>query len=419
MNCKTKLIAGALQYSIFISILITIIVFAFISLSFLQSKIKIRSRLYKSAIQNVNYAFQYANRNELPYRLPFYLTKDIEKRDTILLINSTWGVFDLVKVHSKVQNESFKKVALLGGHQKDRTALTLQDLNRPLVLVGNTRIEGNVILPGKGVKRGSIGGKSYFGSQLIYGAVESSHVAMPKLKIRDEILKMNEDLFDDQEIEVFDQLSTKKVRNSFFKKTLLISSWKTLVLEEMDLKGNILIHSDSLIFVSRSVLLEDVILTAPTIIIEDGVRGSFQAIASNCIEVGSNCELNYPSCLIVVENVKTSKEINNSGQIVIKDNSKIKGVIAYLTDQAESNNKVQIYIGDKVTVIGEIYCEMNIELKGTILGMVRTRGFVANHNGASYQNHILNGQIIENGLPAQYCGLAMENNRKGTVKWLY
>lgn len=419
MNAITKLNAGALQYAIFISILIAIIVFTFISLTFMQKKIKIRSGFYKRAIENVDKGLQFAKRNEIQYNKTLAIAQGLEKGESTLLKKTSWGVFDLVQVSSKVQNESFRKAALLGGHQKNRTALYVQDLHRPIVLVGNTHIEGEVLLPEKGVKRGSIGGKSYYGDQLIYGPIFRSQEGLPKLKNRAEIIQFSRNFLDDEGIEVFDQLERRKVSCSFFEKTLLISSWDALVLEEMNMQGNIMVHSDSLIFVSRNVFLEDVILLAPKIIIEDGVIGSFQAIASKTIEVGSNCKLNYPSSLVVIQHVGTNNENNESGQIIINNNSEVKGIIGYLTNREDSNNKAQIYIDEKATVTGEVYAEMNVELKGTVFGTVITRGFVASHNGASYQNHVFNGQIIENKLPQQYCGLALEDINGGISKWLY
>lgn len=242
---------------------------------------------------------------------------------------------------------------------------------------------------------------------------------MPKLQNRKEIFQFSRNFQDDDGLEVFDELERPKVSCSFFEKTLLISSWDALTLEEVDMQGNILVHSDSSIFVSRNVLLEDVILLAPKIIIEDGVIGSFQAFASKTIEVGSNCKLNYPSSLVVIDSAKPDNKNIESGQIRINNNSQVKGVIAYLTNRTESNNKAQIYIDENATVTGEVYAEMNLELKGTVFGMVITRGFVASHNGASYQNHVFNGQIIENKLPEQYCGLALEDMKRGIAKWLY
>src|SRR5210317_689176 len=242
MNAFTKLKAGALQYAIFISILIAIMVFAFMSLTFMQKKIKIRSGFYKRAIENLDNGIQFAKRKEIQYNETLIITQGLEKQDSTLLKKTSWGVFDLVRVSAKVQNESFRKAALLGGHQKNRTALYVQDVHRPIVLVGNTQIEGEVLLPEKGVKRGSIGGKSYYGDQLIYGPIYQSKEVLPKLQNRKEIFQFSRNFQDDDGLEVFDELERPKVSCSFFEKTLLISSWDALTLEEVDMQGNILVH---------------------------------------------------------------------------------------------------------------------------------------------------------------------------------
>ena len=46
------------------------------------------------------------------------------------------------------------------------------------------------------------------------------------------------------------------------------------------------------------------------------------------------------------------------------------------------------------TVVGEIYCDKNFELSGTVKGSVLTKGFIANQFGSVYKNHIYNGKII-------------------------
>jgi len=419
MIIRIKLNAGALQYAIFISILIALLVFSFISMTFLQKQLSVKSNFYKRAIDNVNEAVWYAQTNEVDYQNPFRMVNNEEKTDSTVIIRSTWGVFDLVKVTSRVHHESFQKSAILGGFIENRPALYLQDLNRPLVLVGDSRIEGNVFLPEKGVKRGSIGGKSYYGSELIYGNRASSGSELPKIVNREHLFNFRQTILEDDHVELLDNFDISSLTRSFFENTGLISSGETLILDKFDLKGNLVIHSDSLIYVSKDSYLEDVILIAPQIIIEEGTKGIFQALATKRIEVGEQCLLEYPSSLILIEAEQQVDQEKETGQIVVHKNSEIRGVVAYLTNHKEFFNSTQIYIEKDALIKGEIYSEMNVEISGTVYGTVTSKGFVTMHNGAKYQNHIYNGSIVEHHLPKQYAGLQIEDLSRANAKWLY
>jgi cytoskeletal protein CcmA (bactofilin family) len=413
----SKLKSGALQYAIFVSVLIAIVVFAFMSLSFLQSKLRVRSNSFKNAISNANQAFELTKREEVPYGIYYPKTlNDLNRRTKIE--KSTWGAFELLKVHSDFHNESFRKAALMGGLAKDKPALYLQDLNRPLVLVGNTRIEGNVHLPLKGVKRGSIKGKSYYGEELIYGPIYTSGGSLPSLNNRYSVLNQIDSLLEIEEIVTLESQVSSDLVNSFFDKTIILGSHATIDSQESKFIGNLILHSDTSIFVSNKSVIEDVILSAPVIIVEEGFEGSFQALAKDRIEIGRNCKLNYPSSLVLIDKEIQPTE-NTSKQIVIQENCDIRGVVAYFSETGKESNSSQIFVGEDSTIVGEVYCELNTELKGTIQGMISTKGFVHFQGSASYQNHIFNGRILGNLLPEQYCGLDIGNSAKGVAKWLY
>ena len=169
--------------------------------------------------------------------------------------------------------------------------------------------------------------------------------------------------------------------------------------------------------------MKDVILIAPEIEIQNNVKGNFQAIASKNIVLGEHVELNYPSALLVnkEQSLQTNEVdvFNERSGIIVNNNSTIKGMIVYLSSSEKNNYNAQIELKEKATLIGEVYCNQNLELKGTVHGSVFTNNFIAKQSGSIYQNHIYNGSIIASELPQEYVGVLFESSKKGVAKWLY
>ncbi len=418
---RLKVKAGALQFAIFISILIALLISAFISMVYLQSHFQLKAIFYKKAVHFTNLGIAYSFEHKIDYDQMTYLEFDESLNDLTTLTKEHWGIFDLIRVNSAVKDESFQKTALLGGYNSLRNALYLQDDNRPLIVAGNTIIKGNTALPIAGVKRGAIAGHSYTGAQLIYGNIKNSNSGLPILMNRDFVKKFAKSVMIPDNTEFLELIEDQTVINSFEKPTIIYKNNSVVDLQFSKYIGNIIIQSDTLIRVARSTTLKNVILIAPIIEISDKVKGSFQMIASHNISIGNQCELDYPSALILVEEiddipVRNSQQGEN--QIVINSNSVLKGLVCFISDRVSHRNQAQIVIEDHSTVVGEVYCEQNLEIKGRVEGMVYTRGFTARQFGSVYQNHIFNGEIIGDILPKQYSGLQFENSPLSVVEWL-
>jgi cytoskeletal protein CcmA (bactofilin family) len=205
---------------------------------------------------------------------------------------------------------------------------------------------------------------------------------------------------------------------SFKDSPQVLFSSERLVLSNNKIVGHYLVVSNKMIEVEASSKLTDVILIAPKIVIRDNVEGTFQAVASEHIEVGNNCQLNYPSSLALV-NVNRKKMPNEASQIFIGKNSKIKGPVLYVETIEETSFLPNIFISEEAIIYGELYCENNLDLRGTVYGSVVTSNFIAAYGGSVYQNHLFNGKILSNELPQEYVGLSYSGNNNGIVKWLY
>jgi len=292
-----------------------------------------------------------------------------------------------------------------------------------LVLVGDTKIEGLSWLPKRGVKAGNISGQYYRGKELIYGPIKNSKNKLPEIPIvkREYIEKL---LFGSpQQIDsmYISPSVGQAISNSFYSEPKWIYNTGVIRLTDMELEGNIIIKSDTLIHVSAFAKAKEVILVAPHIIIDSKVKGSFQAIASKSITVGIGATLEYPSSLLVVRE-ETAKTLRPNKDdflgIRIEERAKITGVVMYLDETKQKYSRPVVEIEENSQVVGEVYSEGGLELKGVVFGSVYANKFSAQERGSIYQNHIFNGEIDAGKLPKRFAGLFTESNSKEVSKWL-
>lgn len=406
----------------FISVVIVILLSTFLLLTFLQNHFIAVSSFHIQSIQNTDLGFQYVSKREIPYDLEQDIKLPSAIESELILTKKHWGLFNLLKVQSKVKNNVFEKIGLIGGFQENRPALYLKENNNALVLVGDTKIQGEAFLPKNGVKRGYISGYSYYGNQLIYGKTSLSNFKLPQIKNRNYLVTLSKGVYNEENTTFMDLNEGAKIVNSFKETTKIYKQKRVVFLRNIDLTGNIIIQSDTLIRMDHTAKLKDVLLVAPRIEILNNVTGNFQAIATKKIKVGENCRLIYPSALLIAEYkaVNSEKKITNeNNQLQISFRTSIKGIVAFLSEAITSNYKPQLILEESSKIIGEVYCDKNFELKGEVYGSVFANNFIATQFGSIYQNHIYDGAILQGNLPIQYVGLDLENSKSKVAAWLY
>lgn len=418
-----KIKAGALQFTMFVVLVIALLLASFVVLVSTHKQFEMKTDFVLQTVQNSNSGIDYLLKNEVTNEDTLFVGLADKENTVLKLYQDYWGIFEKGVAVSEIKKKEFRKVALLGGAQPeiDRVALYLEELDKPLVLVGDTKIQGVAYLPEQGIRTGNISGHSYYGKELIYGDIKKSG-ALPKIKPK-QIEHIESILTDFKSIEqeqFLDIEKDKNVKNSFYKLLKLFYNQNEIDLVGVSLTGHIIVQSESKITVDASSKLQDVILKAPIVEINDGVNGTFQVFASKKIILGIGCKLNYPSALVINEESSSVKEITNAEEsplIKINKNSIVKGVVAFWGET--SNYLPQVYIGENVIIKGEVYCDKNLELQGTVHGSIFTSGFVSVQSGSMYQNHIYNGEILIDSLPQEYVGLQFEPSKKGVAKWLY
>lgn len=417
-----KLQSGALQFTVFISVVIALLLSGLILYAFTFNYFKEQSRATVGIIQLSNAGINYVLSNNEVVSDTIEIEKLTNESQKVKVQVSSWGIFNKAIAISSHRKKIFKKVAILGGFfdsERDPN-LFLAETYNPLSLVGNTQIKGYVLLPSLGVRSGYIAGESYYGSQLIYGKSNESGANLPKM-IPETTNKIDEYLNNPTQNDDLTYLTpNEKLFNSFKNTTKYVFSKDEILLGKVIIVGNIIVKSDKKIKISRESNLKDIIIVAPEVEIEDNVEGVFQVIASKKINIGKYCKLNYPSALILHGDADTSLNNAKDENISINTETLITGVICYFnTKNIQTDFNSNIVLEENARIKGQVYCQGNFELKGKVSGAVYTKQFVTNKAGSIFVNHIYNGIIENETIPQEFGGILFEDKTKKVIKWLY
>lgn len=419
----TKVKAGALQLTLFIVVVIALLLASFLIFVHTYTQFNVQSDFVIETVQDANNGIQHTLYTHVPLNDSLSFQHNAEDYKTLKITRTYWGFFEKVFSEASIKNYKFEKVALIGGKQPklNRTALFLEDNNKPLVVVGKTKIGGLAYLPERGIKTGHISGHSYYGDRLVHGSIRKSS-QFPK--VSSELIEHLKNISTEEWANFIDISKSQTFKNSFFEPLQLVYSPDEIYLEDISLIGHIMVQSHTAIVVRSSSNLKDIVLMAPKIEIEDNVIGTFQVIASESITVGNNCKMNYPSALVVyndgtvIPREHEKLDFKNNA-ITIDTGTTINGVVFWNVTSMARNYEPQILINENAVVNGEVFCNSNLELKGSVNGTIYTSNFVAKQSGSIYQNHIYNGTVSIDGLPQEYIGLPFETSKKGIMKWLY
>ncbi|WP_036384479.1 hypothetical protein [Muricauda sp. MAR_2010_75] len=422
MIWNQKIKAGALQFVLFIGAIIAVLLMSFVLIShthiLFKKKTDVTISLVRTADQGLVYSFMQSMKNGDMLQAP----DEDETGITTTIQKKYWGLLEIRSVLAKKGKLEFEKTGFVGHGQSEVSALYLKENQRPMVIAGDAKITGTVQLPERGIKMGNIQGYGYRRPHLVYGKQRRSSSTLPKLdqEVQQQLERISNPDFEPQGEEVDLKLGMV-LKNSFKEETQIIKGF-TVNLEKVTLSGNIMIWASRKITVHSSAKLHDVLLVAPHIEIKEGIRGNFQAVASERIGVGKGANLEYPTVLAVHQSKNTGKEMGSSRipNILVEYGASVAGIVLYEDKEESKDIRPHIKIEENALVIGEVYCSRNLELKGSIYGSATTDAFIALENGNAYQNHLFNGKIDAMMLPSGYGGLCYEDKPANTVlKWLY
>ncbi len=390
-----RLKGGLLPFALSVCLIISLFCGASLMYSYyknlLWQKTEIKARLRLNA-QSALQIMLAGGVQEIDYQRSQIFDLFGQGTDSVQVTKEYWGLYNLLKVKSFSNDFQYEERILTAYNSSaiPNAALYVPDQNKPLYMVGNSLIKGDVYTSKAGIKSGYIGKTGFNNPMFVEGKIHHSGSSIPNLNSDlperlDYILSFpihpSKNFNEDQ----------KDVYNSFFNETIKFSEKDILVIKN-NLKGNVIISSSKKILVPSNIHLENVILTAPFIEFENGFKGVLQAFATDTLLVGNDCNFYYPSSLFTLNKEKS--------YMAVGGDSSIEGCVAMLSTDTKNNGRLEIMEGS--IVVGQIISNGEVEHKGTVLGQIICSKFAFTNLSGRYENYIVNGTVDQSKLPEPY-----------------
>lgn len=411
---QKKVRASSMYYALFLSMVIAVILAGMVLYSGMNrqftSELDIESLLRSNADSGIEYGMAFAS--EIPVQTPVHIRLFGEGIDSVHIARKRWGVFSVIESTATHQGKESTRIALVGnGQLKSLCNVYVVDLGRPISICGDTRLEGKIAMPESGLKRAYIEGKNYTGTSMHYGHIISSSRNLPPLNLA---LQKEYQTYSGELIPWSDELDSLQV--SFSENAIHLISDRPIDLTGKSIRGQVILESRDSIFVGSDSELEQVILKSPVVHFQQGFSGEVQVLASKKIYLEEEVILKYPSVLSLVED-EFPTEISSC--IHLEDDCQVLGTVI-LYSQAENFRKpITLYISPMAEIDGLVYNAGRTQLQGTVVGHLYTQKLHLETAASTYENHILDGKVL-NELPENFCAVQLfENaNQLTRLKWL-
>lgn len=339
--------------------------------------------------------------------------------DSVSLKTIPWGLYSIGLCKSFQQKDTLCKAFSIG-NSVDSTkwaALYLIDEDRPLSVSGNTMIRGNAFIPKAGVKEAYVDGKAYQGDKrLVIGQKHNSDNTLPALQI-EKLTYLNQckTVYTDTALRKTDSLNV-----SFFSSTKVINFKKHVtIISNTKLGGNIILYSDTSVTIDGTASLQNIIVYAKSIHVNQNFKGNAQLFATDSITIDRNCMLNYPSCLGLL---RYQNDKHTQGKITIGENSTLTGSV-FTYEKQKSQLQTLIDIGKNVKIYGQVYAQGLVRFNkgGDIRGSIFANRFLYQSTYTTYENYLINTSLDEKGLSPYYLSspvFSVASKKQKVLQWL-
>lgn len=414
-----RLPAGALLLVVTVSVIITAVLLALILLVSNRRLLVERDTLRQQLRRNLYSGLAYAQAHpDLPAFRPLGVDLFGEGGDSVQIVRKPWGVFDVAVLTATKGPFRDTAVALLGSTfgPVNRAALYLTDERVPLSINEDAQVQGGAWLPqAEGIRPANL---PLVGSRRTGAAVMGPvHISQSTLPIASDStlgrLKEYANLHLASLLPAGSspQAELARARNSF---QGLPAVWyhNGPFTVQGTLDGQVVIASSQRLIVSASSQLDNVLLLAPTILVEAGFRGRVQLIARDTVAVGDNCSLDYPSAVCAYGASKTTLVSVGAG-------SRIQGAV--IAAAAEPGLGCRVLLTPATIIEGQIFSAGVVENCGTVHGTVMCRRLVYKGVGSFYENYLVNSILSRTALSPHFLTTRLLNRAAGigVVTWLH
>lgn len=331
---------------------------------------------------------------------------ETDSASTVRFFSRQWGFYESVNVSS--HNSNFSSTRLLGKKNECdyRAALWLCDRNRALSLSGETEIRGNIFIPLNGINYTEIDGEYYKGEEIPYTRLAIAGAQLPPIDSSTLVFPENLKEFRDRSDELPETTDTYY---SFHEPTNYFNVTEDR--DEIVLRGNAVLFADEL-KISASSKINEAIIIARKVTIEEGFRGSFQLFCSDSVLVGENVTLQYPSGIYI------DAEIDYP-YVSLSDNSEINGYIIILGKIRDEELLFPSYRQSENSLLrGLLYVDGTTNFCGEISGAVYLKDCFFTSNQNVYAGTLYNTRITRNDNIAYPIFLSGDYTRK-EIKSIY
>ncbi|MBF4485858.1 hypothetical protein [Flavobacterium sp. CSZ] len=392
--------AHSLLYAIYVCLIVSIICGALLYFSNLYNQLNLYYNLQEELyIQNQS-VLNFALGNKTA---PVEIEKDVNSGIQSSYQTKSYGLLSLVLAQSYISNDTVSSVHFVGTRNIDKNAVYLTKFSKSLSYSGEVRLVGNNQLPSTFIETSYI--NNSLNKLVTEGKISLSEPKLPEINpdfkkiffgIKSETVKLTD----------IERPKDSLYYNSFFNITKVIQVKSTL--GNIIFKGNFILRSEDSIRVKKNTVLEDVILIAPKITLEEGFKGTVQVFATKGIELEQKVTLNYPSVLCVYN------ESPDQSKIKIKKECHITGAVVLFGNNDTEIDKNTIEIDEKGLLFGDLYCSGKLMLKSNVYGSVYTNRFFLKTASSSYENIISDIEINTEKRPAYFISIPLFNTQKTT-----
>ncbi len=390
--------AGSLLYAVFVCFLVAVLCGAFVLIANVQTQYVAMTGSQEHLVDRSNSAFKIAlgkfdllsEGNNAIYFDDFNHTA-IKKR---------WGAFYVLISEAYFKNDTIRTAGIVGKENKtNRQALYLTDLGKPLNMVGNAKIIGDVKTSKYGVKRAYINNQNFSSGKLVEGNISIADKRLPRLQATPSI-----ESIESIQATTFSELGEfEKLVRPFHKETLIIELSPEDDLGNIMLRGNIVLRSISPIIIGGDAILNDIQVQAPSVTFETGFRGNVQVTATQEVILEEQVVLEYPS------SISLTAEDGEQAKVVLEKESMLLGGIVLETSMVNTDNTL-VQIDEDAQVVGDVYAEGRVQLTGKVTGSVHAQSFYLETKSSKYINYILDGEINATDLPENFVRLPLFEN---------
>ena len=340
--------------------------------------------------------------------------------DTAHVKVTPWGSFLHIASEARKRSQEFgtENYLALAPTTPFNNALLLNPQYYSLVVTGNTRLIGDVVVGRSGVKQESLSGRPYTGNRPVYGRIMRSPVDYRPIIREDFVEALFEDFREDAKASTAVKLAmlasdtTNRIelggpndaaqivdidnglpqdrRWEIIGPGTLIADSPLLLQGAISFRNHVKILSSHPITIGSNVEMDQTIVYSTKQVTIDGTTGiSGQFYSEWVIELKGEAKVEYPSVALVY-----AKELENG--IDLYNRTEFNGsVIALRQVQDGANSPVAglVWVAPEATVNGLLFGDNTVTLEGTVNGTIIADRFHFYYSPTNFYNWINGGRV--------------------------